>query len=396
MKILVTSLPDIQRIPVQRPHHLLLHLAERHEVSVRCVQSPREPPRQDAFIDNLMQKVDFRYLTEKSANPAIQELRSVLRRSLARELQEEGYDVHLNLNSLLAGPRIATLLSRSRVPTVFDVGDDLPAAFSESAQAPSWIRGLITPVSSLLLQHSLRSAAAVTYITEILARKYRFPGNKSAKVPNGVDCNLFHPAFDPRSREDLGIPADDFLCGMVGHLNSWVDLETPFHALRSLIRQGGRVKMLVVGGGEDLPYYQRIAAEMGIDGAVTFTGPTAYSMGPRLVQAMDLCMLCRRPTPASHASLPLKILEYMACAKPVLSTPLDGVRETVGDRMGYAATPAEFTAAITHLMEHRDAAAEAGEANREFVLRHHTWDLICNRFDQVIRGVISDAAFRQA
>jgi len=30
------------------------------------------------------------------------------------------------------------------------------------------------------------------------------------------------------------------------------------------------------------------------------------------------------------------------------------------------------------------------------VLRHHTWDLICNRFDQVIRGVISDAAFRQA
>jgi len=39
MKVLVSSLPDIQRIPVQRPHHLLKYLAERHEVVIRCIQS---------------------------------------------------------------------------------------------------------------------------------------------------------------------------------------------------------------------------------------------------------------------------------------------------------------------------------------------------------------------
>ena len=392
MKILVTSLPDIQRIPVQRPHHLLLHLAESHEVSVRCVQSMRELPRQDPFIENLVQNVDFRYLTGKSTNPAIQELAWGLRRSLTWELREGAYDVHLNLNSLLAGSRVAALLSARGVPTILDIGDDLPATFAENAPVPSWIRGLITPVSNRMFQRSIRSAAALTYITEFLAQKYRFPAGRSTRIPNGVDCNLFCPAADACPRENLGIDPDEFLCGMVGHLNRWVDLETPFLALRSMVREGRGAKMLVVGGGEFLPYYQRMAGDLGIADRVMFTGPVAYERGPALIQAMDLCLLSRKPTPASHASLPMKVFEYMACGKPVLATPLAGVRETFGDRVSYAGTPGKVAFSLSHFMDHRDTAAAAGAANREFVAREYTWEHICTRFDRVLEGVVHRAA----
>ena len=391
MKILVTSLPDIQRIAVQRPHHMLRHLAEKHEVSVRCVQSQRELPRQDTYIENLMQQLDFRYLTEGNKNPAIQELSWGFGSSLNQDLSTGDYDVHLNLNSLLAGARVATLLLARETPTIFDIGDDLPEIFAENSTFPSWIRGLITLISKRMLHRSIRSAAALTYITEFLAEKYHFPADRSTRIPNGVDCTLFRPAAETFSRENLGIPAEEYLCGMIAHLNRWVDLETPFLALRKLRTQGRRVRMLVIGGGECLPYFQRMTRSLGIDGMVTFTGPVAYDTGPHLIQAMDLCLLCRRPTSASHASLPMKVFEYMACGKPVLATPLAGVKETFGERVSYAATCDEVASAISHLMKHLDTAAANGVANREFVASEYSWEHIFSRFDRVLEGVVTRA-----
>jgi len=392
MKILVTSLPDIQRIPVQRPHHLLHHLAEKHEVSVRCVQSQREIPRQDPFIENLMQRLDFRYLTGRKTNPAFQELAWIFGSSLHRELITGDYDVHLNLNSLLAGPRVAELLSAGGTSTIFDIGDDLPEIFAENSPLPSWISGLTTPISTRMLQRSIRSATALTYITEIIAQKYHFPAERSTLIPNGVDCTLFRPATETFSRENLGIHPDEYLCGMVAHLNRWVDLETPFLALRKLRGQGHRMRMLVVGGGECLPYYERMTGDLGIQDLITFTGPVPYDKGPHLIQAMDLCMLCRKPTPASHASLPMKVFEYMACGKPVLATPLAGVRETFGERVSYAGTNDEFASSISHFLEHRDTAAVVGAANRECVAGEYSWEHIFARFDRVLEGVVTHAA----
>jgi glycosyltransferase involved in cell wall biosynthesis len=394
MKILVTSLPDIRRIPVQRPHHLLLHLTETHDVSVRCVQSNRDLPRQDPFIEDLVQRLDFRYLTGKQKNPAIQELAWAFRKSLSRELHEGAYDVHLNLNSLLAGSRVASLLSAEGIPTILDIGDDLPATFAENAPVPSWISGLITPVSTRMLQRSIRSVAALTYITEVLAEKYHFPARISTRIPNGVDCTLFCPSAATRFRENRGMDPEEYVFGTMGHLNRWVDLETPLLALRSLVREGRIVRMLVVGGGEYLPWYRKMAGDLGIADRVTFTGPVSYAKGPALIQAMDLCLLCRKPTPASQASLPMKVFEFMACGKPVLATPLAGVRETFGDHVAYAGTPGEVASSLSHFMDHRDAAMTAGAANRAFVEKDYTWEKICTRFDRVLEGVASHATAR--
>jgi len=391
MKILVTSLPDIQRIPVQRPHQLLHHLAEKHEVSVRCVQSFRELPRQDPFIEKLMQRMDFRYLTDGTHHPALQELSWAFGSAVHRELSAGNYDIHLNLNSLIGGSRVAELLLERGTPTMLDVGDDLPEIFAENSRFPSWISGLIPPVSTWMLQRSIRSAAALTYITQTIAKKYHFPSEKSTWMPNGVDCSLFHPTTGTLFRENLGIPDEDFLCGMIAHLNRWVDLRTPFLALRKLQGQGRTVKMLVVGGGECLPYFQRMTKILRIEDLVTFTGPVTYDRGPPLIQAMDLCMLCRKPTPASHASLPMKIFEYMACGKPVLATPLAGVKETFGERVSYAATCDEVASAISHLMKHLDTAAANGVANREFVASEYSWEHIFSRFDRVLEGVVTRA-----
>jgi len=152
------------------------------------------------------------------------------------------------------------------------------------------------------------------------------------------------------------------------------------------------MRMLVVGGGECLPFYQGMARDLGIGGMVTFTGPVAYEKGPRLIQAMDLCMLCRKPTPASHASLPMKVFEYMACGKPVLATPLAGVKETFGDRVAYAASLDEFVSSLSHFIEDGDTAATIGAANREFVAGEYSWEHICAQFDRVLEGVFTHAA----
>ena len=71
-------------------------------------------------------------------------------------------------------------------------------------------------------------------------------------------------------------------------------------------------------------------------------GNASYKKVAYYVSLMDVCLISRKTTQDSQNSHPIKLFEYLALEKPVISTPLSGVKDVVGDRIYYASTSDEI------------------------------------------------------
>ena len=84
---------------------------------------------------------------------------------------------------------------------------------------------------------------------------------------------------------------------------------------------------------------------------------------------------------------PLKLLEYMACEKPVISTRLKGITEVAGDIVLYADSAEEM---ISHakMLESSDVGKELGNKGRQLVLDKYDWENIATKLDEVLEGAV--------
>jgi len=381
MKILVTSLPDLKKISPQRPHHLLKYLSQKHEVTVLCVNAWWLEERQDEYLKEALGNIKLFYLSERRINPVFQEL-SVAKNSntFCNNLNCNAFDVHLNFNSLIAGYFIA---KRMKIPTIFDICDDLPERIRKSPQIPDLLKPLGKLVGQFMMKKNIALAKRITYVTKSLSDSYNFPKDKSVLIPNGVDNELFHSCSSQELKGELGL-GEDFVVGFVGVLSDWVDLEPAFIALKEFVRNGLGIKMMVVGGGKMLQYFKNLSERYEISKDIIFTGSTPYTQGPVYISCMDVCLICRKSTQDSQNSLPLKLFEYMACEKPVISTPLAGVKEAVGGRVLYASNAEELKQRILELYHNEELRKRLGKEGRRFVEQNYRWEEICRRFEEVL------------
>lgn len=390
MKILVTSLPDIKKTYPQRYHHLLKYLAQKHEITVLSVNAWWLEEKHDDYLEGCINDLDIVYLTKKKVNPVLQEL-SILYcyNQLNKKYNFDSYNLHLNFNSLIAGPYIANHMRSKKIPTVFDIADDLPEAIKMSPQIPYLLRKVGYYFGSFAFNKYINTSDRNTLVTEALLNAYYFPSNTSKLVPNGVDTELFHIHNVEILKKELGIN-QDFVLGFVGVLSEWVDFNPTFIAMKSLIDSGYKIKMVIVGDGYKSEDFKDSAKKNGISEDVIFIGSVLTSELPIYISCMDVCMISRKTTEDSHNSFPLKMLEYMACGKPVISTDLKGVREVIKDRVLYATSSEEIKREITKLYDNKEKAEKMGLEGMRFVQENYSWQKICSDFEKILREVANE------
>lgn len=389
MRILVTSLPDLTKMPPQRPHQLIGHLAQDNDVTVLCTDVWWQDDIHDSYLDAILDDVELQYMSRRKVNSIIQEVLFCAGgfRVFDHDHHVNEYDLHLNLDSPIAGYYIA---KKTTVPTIFDIYDDYVAWIRVSPQVPALLKPFGGVIGRLVLEKNIQSSARVTYITESLREVHNLPKKKARCIPNGVDTDLFSPRDSRKLRTELGL-SDAFVVGYAGGLKSFIDLEPAFKALRSL--QGiMEVKMLVVGEEGDFKRNVALAAKYGLADRVVFTGFVPRLDLPLLMSAMDVCLVAKTVLPATDRMLPLKLLEYMACEKPVISTPLRGVIDTVAKRVLYANDASTLKQHILELSSDEGMRKELGRGGREFVQQHFSWRKILLDFDKVVAEVTNEVA----
>jgi glycosyltransferase involved in cell wall biosynthesis len=164
----------------------------------------------------------------------------------------------------------------------------------------------------------------------------------------GVDHELFRPLIQSSCRNVLGIEPDAFVLLYVGGMDTYHDLEPLLGALAQI--NFPALEVHLVGDGEYRSRYEAKAKHAQIP--VRFHGYVSARRVSEFIAAADLCLAPYRVNAFPNNSVffsTLKIPEYMACGRPVVSVPSGHIKKLIEDQVSGFLFPNDVASWVTFL-----------------------------------------------
>jgi glycosyltransferase involved in cell wall biosynthesis len=87
---------------------------------------------------------------------------------------------------------------------------------------------------------------------------------------------------------------------------------------------------MIVGEGFLEKQLRELVLELGLEERVIFTGAVSHNEIPFYISAASVCVAPFKDTKVTRCKSPLKIVEYMACAKAIVASNVGEVRKMLG------------------------------------------------------------------
>ena len=151
------------------------------------------------------------------------------------------------------------------------------------------------------------------------------------------------------------------------------------HALRALALLRETHKdwyAIFIGDGDVRAQMLALAADLGLDECVEFTGRIPDADMQTILSTADLCLAPDPQNPLNEKSTMNKILEYMAIGKPIVSYDLKEARASAGTAARYAVANSEqsFSQTIATLLDDEHARIRMGAEGRLRLERELSWE----------------------
>jgi glycosyltransferase involved in cell wall biosynthesis len=233
---------------------------------------------------------------------------------LDRTRRYKTVQVH-NLPDFLVFAALVPKLRGAKV--VLDLHDLMPEFYAARFQ-----RSLCSlPVRLIRLQEhwSCRFADHVITVTELWRRTLLdrgVPSRKVSVVMNVADSNI----FNRNARRAPPRTSGEFRMIYHGNLTHRYGVDLAVRAVARIRKQIPNIHLLIHGGGPLLAALRRQAADLGLDGAVTFsTTQVPTPELPSLIDTADIGIVPYRPDVFTDGILPTKLMEYVAMGLPVIA-----------------------------------------------------------------------------
>lgn len=236
----------------------------------------------------------------------------------------------------------------------------------------------------------LMLAKGVTVNTHFMEQRIRKRSNAPlVYVPNGVDdaqCVRPDQAVGNALRVALGLESSRIVAyaGTLTLQNHAIDLL--LKAFASVVHQVPDAKLLLIGGGEDMPLLRQQVDAMGLQQKVIFTGRVPPHSMPTYLSLADVSVDPIYDNVVARARSPLKLFESMAVGVPVITG-------DVGDRAqwldngcaGVLVQPGDATALAQGIVqvltdtEYRMALSKACLRH----IQHYMWPVLAAQWEQI-------------
>lgn len=233
---------------------------------------------------------------------------AALRQYVARALGSGWQDravLYVTASTLEQSYEITKILKPKRL--IFDILDDnLGFPGITSTQRNKLMR--------MFLQIAER-AEVITAVSQYLVdQTAEWTGRQVKHLSNGVDVDRFRSTPDLEEPQDLKqIPRPRM--AFVGAITSWIDLRLLEKSARAL----PELQLLMIGPeliSADPVSLQKLKRLPNVH----FLGAKSFTDVPRYMHASDVLLVPRTYEPYSLACDPIKLYEYLATGKPVVST----------------------------------------------------------------------------
>lgn len=222
-----------------------------------------------------------------------------------------------------------------------------------------WARRAILPRVRKVIVPSHKLAGIATGL-------WRLSEERVLMAPNGVPMERYAPRDGaPELRARLGIPADAFVVGSVGHLRRE---KNPVRLIETLAALDWPAHLLVVGDGPERRRVDEAARTAGLSDRVCMA---AHVSDPREhYRAMDAFVIS-----SDTEQMPVAVLEAMATGVPVVSTDVGDVARMVpesGRSLVVRPEAGALAAALDCLAQDAEARCALGDAGRERVRAYYS------------------------
>lgn len=327
--ILVIPPNDLLRHPIpNRLYHIGKRLAQKHNIYL--LSYPNHPRAKNYKLRN-MKCIEIRFNPAFNVNDLglyyIVNAPSIAS-SLLRLFLRENIDIVINANilpSYLALKLINTKINDKNIITIYDYLDHFP----ESASAyyvNNPLQGRISyAYVSKIVSYNLKTSThivTVSYTLRNIIIKMVKHSDKVTIIPNGVDPELFKPLPKEYARKRTLLDEYEYVLLYYGSIDPWLDFTMLIKCLKKLRKEYNNIVLVLVGFSHNLRTQQELlilAREHGLNRNIVIMPPQPYEKIPLFINASDVVIAPYKRT-IKNCVTPLKILESLACTKPVITT----------------------------------------------------------------------------
>ncbi len=329
----------------QRPQHLCVHLADQMEVlccapmrahnaglrALRLFVSPMRKINEHLIVcEPLLLPFENRFRLIRWLNHLIlyQHLRHVI-------LERGQVPSVLLTNSPFFSETFTWLPASLRVYDIMDALTRFP-----------WAPGDAEEQELLTLEQADLITTGTLSLLRAKQQEYPHLADRIHYVACGVDAEHFSQA----SNQSLQPPVELAhlprpILGYFGAINERLDTDL----IAGLAERMPEASLVLIG-----PIYGRFPDFQGHSN-IRLLGPRPYADLPRYLAAFDCALVPYRLTQGIEFVQPVKVLEYLAGGKPVVSTHIPDVAELYGSLVHLADTPQAFAEAVKRALQESPA-----------------------------------------
>jgi len=171
-----------------------------------------------------------------------------------------------------------------------------------------------------------------------------------------------------------------FILCYIGSLNPQDGVDYLLRSLRHLLYDLKRSDFhcVIMGTGDSLQDLRDLAGNLQLNGCVELLGFVSDEDLQANLAAADICVDPDPSSPLNDVSTWIKVMEYMAYAKPIVAFDLKETRFSAGDAGVYVRpnNEAEFAEAITQLMAQPELRKKMGTFGRRRVEHELQWNTV--------------------
>ena len=315
--------------------------------------------------------------------------RAVARR-IAQLTTDNEFDlVHGHTPFTLAFPALHYAKARG-LPFVYEKRN----LWEESARARGKLAGRwpFASVSRAFDRRISRRADAVCTITEALKRhtlRMGVPADRVVVVGNGVDIDAFRPQDPPEDLRRRFRGSGTIVLGFVGQFFRFEGIPLLVESFARLVDQYPDARLALVGYGEDQERIEAAVAEHRTEDKCILTGRVPHEQVRDHYAAMDILVYPRLQSTLTEMISPLKPLEPMAMAKPVVASDVGGLRELVATgETGYcfeAGSVESLCATLRQFLDGSVNTEKLGQNARDYVVKNRQWKHQAAHYEEAYR-----------
>jgi len=215
----------------------------------------------------------------------------------------------------------------------------------------------------------------------------RIPNRIISVIYNGINTEKYNVRVDRNEKlKSLGVDTSHKIIGIVGRLADLKGHDIFLKAARLVLKENKEVSFLIVGDGPEESRIETLANELDIHKKVFLLG--FRNDLPELIRIFDIAVLSSRTE-----AFPMVLLEYMACAKPIVATRVGSISEILIN--GYngllidSENPKQLAEKINFLLKNPDYADNLGKKGKKNVAEKFRIETTAAKTQELLEQLIN-------